>query len=100
MKLRLHLKGLEHIKVTNGKDTLEAAVSSQNGKVRLWQDGKEASLLNSQHPYWMEIRMIGKDGKPTTSIPLTDGYIEMRLPKALLEDNPKLITLDWIDFYR
>jgi hypothetical protein len=100
VKLRLHLKGLEHVKVANGKDSLEAAVSSQNGKVRLWKDGKEASPLKSPHPYWMEIRMVGKNGKPTTSIPLNDGYFEMQLPKALLEDNPKLITLNWIDFYR
>jgi hypothetical protein len=46
--LRLHLKGLENFKVTNGKVTLEAAVSSQDGKVRLWKDGKEDSPLDSE----------------------------------------------------
>ena len=98
--LRLHLKGLENFKVTIGKVTLEAAVSSQDGKVRLWKDGKEDSPLDSKHPYWMEIRMVGKDGKPVKTIPLKDGYFEMQLPKALFEDNPKSITLNWIDFYR
>ena len=98
--LRLHLKGLEKIKVNNGKDTLEAAVSSQDGKVRLWKDGKEDSPLDSKHPYWMEIRMVGADGKPVKTIPLKDGYFEMQFPKALLGDNPKSITLNWIDFYR
>ncbi|WP_417737766.1 hypothetical protein [Rosistilla oblonga] len=98
--LRLHLKGLENLKVTNGKNTLEAAVSSQDAKVRLWKDGKENSPLDSKHPYWMEIRMVGKDRKPVKTIPLKDGYFEMQLPKALLEDNPKSITLNWIDFYR
>ena len=82
------------------KITLEAAVSSQDGKVRLWKDGKEDSPLDSKHPYWMEIRMVGKDGKPVKTIPLKDGYFEMQLPKALFEDNPKSITLNWIDFYR
>jgi hypothetical protein len=38
--LRLHLKGLENFKVTDGIITLEAAVSSQDGKVRIWKDGK------------------------------------------------------------
>ena len=98
--LRLHLKGLEDLKVTNGKDTLEAAVSSQDGKVRLWKDGKENSPLDSKHPYWMEIRMIGTDGKPVKTIPLKDGYFEMQLPKAFFKDNPKSVTLNWIDFYR
>lgn len=97
---RLHLKGLENIKVSNGKVTLEAAVSSQDGKVRLWKDGMEDSLLDAKSPYWTEIRMVGDDGKPTTSIPLAGGYFEIQLPKALLEDNPKSITLNWIDYYR
>lgn len=98
--LRLHLKGLENLKVTNGKNTLEAAVSSQDAKVRLWKDGKENSPLDSKHPYWMEIRMVGKDEKPVKTIPLKDGYFEMQLPEALFADNPKSIRLNWIDFYR
>ncbi len=98
--LRLHLKGLENFKVSTGKVTLEAAVSSQDGKVRLWKDGKEDSPLDSKSPYWTEIRMFSDGGKPTTTIPLTDGYFEIQLPKALFEDNPKSITVNWIDFYR
>ena len=98
--LRLHLKGLENFKISNGKDTIEAAVSSQDGSVRLWKDGKEDSPLDAKSPYWMEIRMVGNDGKPTTTIPLKDGYFEIQLPKALFEDNPKSITVNWIDFYR
>ena len=98
--LRLHLKGLEKFKVTDGKTTLEASVSSHDGKVRLWKDGIEDSPLDLKHPYWMGIRMVGKDGNPVKTIPLKDGYIEMKLPKALFGDNPKSITLNWIDFYR
>ena len=98
--LRLHLKGLEKVKVTNGRITLEGAVSSQDGKVRLWKDGKEDSPLDSKHPYWMKIRLVGQDGNRVITIPLKDGYFEMQLPKALFEDNPKSITVNWIDFYR
>ncbi len=100
VKLRLHLKGLENLKISNGKVTLEAAVSSQDGTVRLWKDGKEDIPLDSKSQYWMEIRLIGNDGKPTKTMPLNDGYFEMQLPKALFEDSPKSITLNWIDFYR
>ncbi len=98
--LRLYLNGLENFKATVGRITLEAAVASQDGKVRLWKDGREDAPLESKNPYWMEIRMIGKDGKPAQVIPLKGGYFELRLPKAVFEDNPKLITLNWIDFYR
>lgn len=98
--LRLHLKGLENFKVSNGTITLEAAVSSQDGKERLWKDGKEGSPLDARSPYWTEIGMVSDDGKPTTTIPLTEGYFEIRLPTALFEDNPKSITVNWTDFYR
>ena len=98
--LRLHLKGLENFKVSNGTITLEAAVSSQDGKVRIWKDGKEDSPLDSRSPSWTEIRMVGNDGKPKNTIPVKDGYFEIQLPKALFEDNPKSITVNWIDFYR
>ena len=98
--LRLHLKGLENLKVTNGKDTVEAAVSSQHGKVRLWMNCKEDSPLDAKSPYWMEIRIVRKDGKPVKTIPLKNGYFEMQLPKALFEGNPRSISVRWIDFYR
>jgi biopolymer transport protein ExbD len=99
VKLRLQLKGLENFKVTNGMITLEAAVSSQDSSVRLWKDGKEDSPLAAQSPYWMKIRMFSNEGKLEKTIPL-DGYFEIQLPKALFEDNPKSITVNWIDFYR
>jgi hypothetical protein len=98
--LRLHLKGLENMKISNDKVTIEAAVSSQDGQVRLWKDGKEDSLLDSKSPYWTEVRIVGKDGKPKTKIPLEDGCFEIPLPKALFEGNPESITINWIDFYR
>ena len=91
---------LENFKISNGKITLEAAVSSQDGKVRLWKDGKEDLPLDAKSPYWMEMRMFGDDGKQVTTVPLKDGYFEIQLPKAFLEDNPKSITVNWIDFYR
>ncbi len=93
--LRLHLKGLECFRASNGKVTLDAAVSSTDDKqrVRLWKDGDEKSLLDSKSPLWMEIRIVGSDGKPAKSIPLKDGYFEMQVPKAFFEGNPKSITL-------
>jgi hypothetical protein len=48
----------------------------------------------------MAIRMVGGDGKPAKDIPLKDGFFEMQLPEAFFEDNPKSITVNWIDLYR
>lgn len=100
--LRLHLKGLENFKASNGKVRLEGSASVQDGKpvVRLWKDGKEDTPLDAKSPYWMEVRMVGGDGKPAKTIPLKDGYFEMLLPRAFFEGNPKSITVNWIDFYR
>ena len=100
--LRLHLKGLENFRASNGKVTLDAAVSIQDGKpkVRLWKDGKEDAPLDEKSPFWMDIRILTGEGKPARELPLKDGYFEMALPRAFFEGNPKSITLNWIDFYR
>jgi hypothetical protein len=100
--LRLHLKGVEHFRATNGKVKLEASVSLQDGKpiVRLWKDGKEDLQLDAKSPYWMNVRILGGDGSPAKVLPLKDGHFEFELPKAFFEGDPKSITLNWIDFYR
>ena len=100
LTMRLHLRGLEGLKISNGRITLDAAMSTQDSTVRLWENGKEDSPLDFRSPYWMEIHLIDKDGKPTNGIPLDDGSIEMQLPSPLLEGNPQSITINWIDFYR
>lgn len=94
--VRLHLKGLERFRVSNGRVPLEAAASNQDEKspIRLWKDGKEDELLDPKSPYWMEIRMI-RGSRPGEA-----SYFEMQLPRAFLKDQPKSITLHWIDFYR
>jgi hypothetical protein len=100
--LRLHLKGLESFRASNGKETVDAAVSIHEGrtKVRMWKDGKEENPLDEKNPFWTDIRIIGGDGKPAKEIPLKDGYFEMTLPQAFFDSNPKSATLNWIDFYR
>jgi hypothetical protein len=97
---QLRLSGLENFKASTENQKLEASVSSQDGGVRLWMDGKEDSPLDATNPYWMDTRIVGSDGKLTKTIPLKDGYFEMQLPKTLFDGNPKSITLNWIDFYR
>lgn len=100
--VRLRLKGLESLRVFNGKTTLEAAVSSHDeiDRLRLWKGKSEDALIKNGAPLWMDILMDGSDGKSANSIPLNDGYFEFKVPKPFLEDNPKSISVHWIDFYR
>lgn len=98
--IQLRLNGLESFKLSTDKLKLEASVSSQQGDMREWKDGKEDSPLDSKSPYWMEIRILDSDGEPTKAIPLKDGCFEMQLPKKFCEDNPKSFKVEWIDFYR
>jgi len=84
--LQLHLRGLSSFRSSNGKDRLDASVSIQDGKqkVRLWKDGNEDALLDEKSPLWINVRIVGGDGKPAKDIPLKDGYFEMGLPTAFL----------------
>jgi hypothetical protein len=98
--LRLHLKGLESFGVSNGKFALGAVVSSHDGKVLRTKDDMDGAIFDPKNPFWMEVRMIDRDGKPTKNIPLKNGYFEMSLPRAFFEKNPTTIAVEWIDFYR
>ena len=102
MTLKLHLKGLEKFSVSNGNVAIHAAVSSSDpaSRVRVWKDNAENVPVDDKSPYWLDLRMIGSDGKPTKSIPLQEGHFEIRLPKPFFEGNPAAITVDWIDFFR
>jgi hypothetical protein len=98
--LQWRLKGLESFKLSAGQLKLEGSISSQNGDLRLWKDGKEDAPLNSKDPSWIEILMKNADGNPVKTVPRKDGFFEMQLPKSFSEGNPKKLTLNWIDFYR
>ena len=101
--LRLHLKGLEHFEVSNGKVKLTGSASLQDGAitVRLWNNGKEDEPLDANSPYWTVVRFVDGGGdRPMKQIRLNGGYFELALPPALFERNPKSITASWIDFYR
>lgn len=101
--LRIHTAGLESIAITAGNLKLVASYSSHSGHstiVSLWKSGVEEPPLTDQSPYWMKISALTDGGKPSTAIPLSDGYFEMQIPAALLEDQPETIALQWIDFFR
>jgi hypothetical protein len=104
--LQLQLKGLESIRMVADPVELRGALSSQDGEFRLWRGTEENALLDSESPFWVALRLLDRDGNPTKKAegskgqPASDGWIELRLPKAVFETNPTNLTVHWVDFYR
>jgi hypothetical protein len=96
--IRLHLRGLESLVITSGTTKLTASVASHGDhaqRLSVDHQGTEREVQPG-NPLWTAVKVIGSAGK----LPLDDGYFELALPAALLRDQPKTITLNWIDFYR
>ncbi len=100
--IKLKLKGLENFRATNEKEILQAAVFSTGNphKIRVWKDNDEKVTLDSKNSSYIDIRILNSTGHPTDQIPLEDGTFAVRLPKVFFKNNPKSITISWIDFYR
>jgi hypothetical protein len=100
--VRLHLKGLENLKVSAGDVAVGVAAGVRDGKVetRQWTLGKDETPLAPDDPRRLAIRVLGKDGKTAAGVPLDGGHFEVTLPAAVLRDNPRSLTVEWIDFYR
>ncbi len=100
--VRLHLKGLEQLKVSAGTVTVGAAAGVRDGKgeVRQWTAGKDETPLAPDDPRRLAIRVLGKDGKTAAGVPLDGGHFEVTLPATFLRDNPKSLTVEWVDFFR
>lgn len=100
LTVHLRLRGLESFKLQTEDKTINLSVSSSSLEVRQWLNENEDRPLDSKSAYWLEIRPLDHDGKPTKSIPLKERYFEIKLPAKILESNPRSLKLEWIDFYR
>lgn len=98
--LRFPFKGLEQFKIVADKIKLIGSISSHDGTIRVWKDGHESTPLDSKSAYWLKIHILDRNGAATKRIPLSDGVIQIELPKKLLEGSPANIQVEWIDFYR
>jgi hypothetical protein len=90
--LRLHLTGLESFSAKCGQNAILGFVGVRGQSIKLTADGKDRADD-------LGLRAV-QDGKTTTARPLTDGYIEMRLPKGFFAGNPKAFELAWVDWLR
>ncbi len=100
--LRLHLRGLESLRVEGDQWGFEASVMSYPPyQTRLRVYGPDPlPPVDPKSPYWVEVRALDSTGKPSSKIPLEGGYFELTIPALFLEKAPKKLQIHWIDFYR
>ena len=99
--LRLHLKGLEQIRLKSAQDEIAASVSSSDASPAenqsLLSSGAETPLPPG-HPLWLEIQIVS--ARPEKKIPLEEGYFEVTVPQEFIRNAGKTFEIEWIDFYR
>jgi hypothetical protein len=99
--VRLHVHGLESFRLSYEQTAITASVSSSDSGSVLQEislPGGTTSPLTSGSPLRLDIRAVS--GQATPTIPLQQGYFEIRLPKRLLSDRQRSFAIQWIDFYR
>ncbi|MEI6808584.1 MAG: hypothetical protein WCN95_07660 [bacterium] len=87
LTIRLHLKGLESLRMENGVIHFNTFLKSPR-----------------QVPYWKAGKNDGRPGAPDGTLEVnlqkTEEFIEIVVPGELTAENPTEIGLGWIDFFR
>ena len=97
--VRLHLRGLESFAASNGNVKVSAAWDGKLAREQLWVEDKEGPALDASNRLWLSMRAFDAAGEPAVAVPIQDGWFEVTVPKAMLDEGASL-RLDWIDFYR
>lgn len=103
MVFRVHLKGLESFSVNNGKFSVTTSIQSRPPYKILCEtkhaDFRHGSSVSKASAYWMPAKIVPKNGSSPV-IPLEGGYIEVVVPEIVLRNRPRLLSIQWIDFWR
>ena len=99
--MRLHLKGLEELRLVSDQTTIAASASSSNlfriTDQRIISSGNEYSITPID-PLWMKIEIVSSQAIET--IPLKDGYFEITISNEFIQNSGDSFEIQWIDFYR
>lgn len=98
--LRLHLKGLEELRMISEPAVIVGSGSSSGSfsinDQRVNSSGSEYSITPVD-PLWMKIEVVSDQAK---KIPLEGGYFEITVPKEFIRNAGNSFEIQWIDFYR
>jgi hypothetical protein len=101
LALRLHVRGLEELRITDAAGTTVAEVASGPGHMirqrRLTPDGAEQPIEPGS-PHWLSISIVAPE--PDPSFPLRDGHFAISLPGSALASGAGDLRIAWIDFFR
>lgn len=101
LALRLHLRGLEELRVTDAEGTTVAEVASAPGhpirQRRLTPDGAEQPIDHGS-PHWLSISIVAPE--PDPAFPMRNGHFAVTLSPAALAGGERTIRIAWIDFFR
>jgi len=98
--LRLHLRGLEELRLTSAQTSITASVSNSDPseiRQRVLAASSDTPLTPG-HPLWMEIEIVPEQAEK--KIPLEEGYFEVTLPQEFIQKAGSSFEIEWIDFYR
>lgn len=101
MVVRLHLAGLEELRLSSERNTLVlvASIPSHAGLSALSQrkiSGNNEQALRSFDALWLAIRIVAE----TQKIPLQSGWFEITVPARFLQEASGTFELQWVDFFR
>ena len=106
--LRLHLAGLEELRLANAGAETVASVSSSpphtvSQSTRSGPDAEQQSIT-SEDPAWLDITWSSGTADAasaaTAAFPLQDGYFDVLLSDPRLTQPGTSLEIQWIDFYR
>lgn len=99
--LRLHLEGLEGLRLVSSQATIAASGSSSDVFNVTGQSviaaGNEFSITPID-PLWVKVEIVS--GQADKKIPLEEGYFEIAVPKEFIRSAGNSFEVHWIDFYR
>jgi hypothetical protein len=98
----IYTQGLESFSVSNSKLTSYTSVSTHYPSMILCEvrnaGNHERLSASDGRPYCMPT--VIQAGGAGDSLPLKDGYFEVRLPHYMIKDNPSELVIRWVDFFR
>ena len=101
MTMRLHLRGLENLQVSDGSTKLALSLTRSGQLLQSANsaDDGELAVTDDSSPYWMVVRFVDEMGDASATIDPA-GAILVDLPPDYMAGAGKRIELEWIDFYR
>jgi hypothetical protein len=93
---RLHLAGLEELRLVTEEVTVAASVSEEKVESQRKILGNSEQALRSSDALWLDIQIVSE----SATLPLEDGYFEIHFPAAFIQQSGGVFEIHWIDFYR